>query len=312
MLTVIFSSYNGSATLPAMLQSLMQLRPVRDGVRFIAVDNASTDETSEILQSFQGKLPLTVLAEPRRGKNRALNRAIEHAVADLPRGKLIVFTDDDVVVESDWLQRLDEASRALPDHHMFGGAILPTFRAPPPKWLSGEIVDLGMMYAITSRETGSVGGSFLWGPNMAVRGELLSAGHRFEESVGPDGTSSYAMGSDTEFTVRLERAGFRAWFVGDAVVRHIIRPEQVTEEWLIQRGFRHGRGICRCSPPFELNGRRVFGLPAALALRLVVYGGTAVLARHLPASRLRFRLLYRERWLRGVAHHVLTSQALGR
>lgn len=40
----------------------------------MAVDNGSTDGSGDLLRSAAGRLPLTVLTEPAKGKNRALNR----------------------------------------------------------------------------------------------------------------------------------------------------------------------------------------------------------------------------------------------
>ena len=82
---------------------------------------------------------------------------------------------------------------------------------------------------------------FAFSPNMAIRREIFQAGYRFEESIGPR-PGSYAMGSETELTRRLNAAGIRAWHVTDAVVEHMIRGFQMTEEWVLARAIRYGRG----------------------------------------------------------------------
>src|SRR5690606_12581375 len=76
MLTVLLSSHNGGDDLKRMLDGLMGCRAPRGGWRLVAVDNASTDGTGEILRSYADRLPLTILYEPQPGKNRALNRAL--------------------------------------------------------------------------------------------------------------------------------------------------------------------------------------------------------------------------------------------
>jgi glycosyltransferase involved in cell wall biosynthesis len=58
------------------------------------VDNGSPD----LLRTHADRLLLTVVSQPQRSKNRALNLGLRHA-----RGELIVLTDDDFIVEPGWL-----------------------------------------------------------------------------------------------------------------------------------------------------------------------------------------------------------------
>ena len=56
------ATYNGERFLPEMLRSLCQVtRPLN---RIIAIDDASSDATVSILESFQEKLPLQIIASP--------------------------------------------------------------------------------------------------------------------------------------------------------------------------------------------------------------------------------------------------------
>jgi glycosyltransferase involved in cell wall biosynthesis len=120
VITVIFSSHNGAETLPAMMESFCALRTDGLPYRIVAVDNASTDATARILQSYRRRLPLACLTEPRRGKNIALNRA----VAEI-EGDIVVATDDDVLPRPDWLLTFKAAFDAHPEVDVLGGRIEP-------------------------------------------------------------------------------------------------------------------------------------------------------------------------------------------
>ena len=76
MLTVVIATHNGAHTLPLVLDAYTRLDTVEGGWKLVIVDNASTDETEEIIKAYASKLPITYLFEPRRGKNAALNSAI--------------------------------------------------------------------------------------------------------------------------------------------------------------------------------------------------------------------------------------------
>src|SRR6185369_11540023 len=158
------------------------------------------------------RLPLTCMTERGRGKNRALNAALPFFA-----GELIVLTDDDVVPNRDWLVQLQRAANAHPEYSVFGGRILPLWLQEPAPWLL-DLIPQGMTYALTPEDqmSGPIAGRNVWGPNMAVRAAVFAPGVRFDEAIGPaEGT--YIMGSETEFTTRLERMGHRCWHVRDAV-----------------------------------------------------------------------------------------------
>ena len=86
----------------------------------------------------------------------------------------------------------------------------------------------------------------VWGPNMAIRAEPFEKGFRFDEDRGPDGSETYAMGGETELTLRLAIAEqLRCWHCADARVRHIVTPAMMTRSWVLRRSFRYGRCLFR-------------------------------------------------------------------
>src|SRR5262249_32411497 len=91
----------------------------------------------------------------------------------------------------------------------------------------------------------------VFGPNFAVRTSVFHAGTRFDPNIGPSG-SSYPMGSETEFLIRLGRQDHKAWHAQSAIVEHFIRKEQLTQDWVFQRAIRWGRGRYRMSQDVKL------------------------------------------------------------
>jgi len=255
-LTVLFSTFNGEATLPRMLEALGAAEVPRGGWKIVAVDNGSTDRSLGILKSAQRRLPLTVVSEPRRGKSRGLNAGLP-----LVEGDLVVLTDDDVVPEPDWLTRFRRIADDRTEYDVFGGAIYPVWPGEPPAWI--RCAPKGH-FAWTDFADGPAKPTQIWGPNMAVRSRLL-AGRRFREGIGPDGAARYATGMETEFVLRLSRAGCRCWHSRDVVVGHIIEPRQLTFEWLMQRTLNHGLGTMRLfADHYSQPARPLLGAPRRL------------------------------------------------
>ncbi len=226
------------------------------GVSFevVVADNGSSDGTSALLRRLSVERDLVYETVPEPGKNRALNAVLRHAHAPL-----VVFTDDDVLPQPHWLSELARAADRWPQADIFGGRTGLAWPPGTPDWLV-ESPEPALNFA--RFDHGDEERMIEWppfGPNWAVRSSVLET-HRFEPGVGPDGTGGYAMGSETEFMLRLMDRGHRVAYVPTAEVRHIVRPEQLRREALIARSHRHGRGWARVFEPSP-DVPYLFGVP---------------------------------------------------
>jgi glycosyltransferase involved in cell wall biosynthesis len=287
MLTVVFATRNRAALLDRVLAAFARLHDPPGGWKLVVVDNGSTDGTPALLRAWSDRLPLTWLAEPAPGKNRALNAALPQL-----EGDLVVWTDDDVIPAPDWLIRLRAAADAHPEATMFGGTVELDWPGPTPAWLTADAVDLSVLYARNLRPAGPCDHTAIYGPSMAVRRHVFDAGLRFSEAVGPDASRNfYPMGGETELLRRLDAAGHRSWFEAEARVRHIVRPDQLEERWILDRAYRYGLG----------EGSRHLGRLGVVGLALRALGAQAAALAVRPARRSprRLRVLFRARSLAG-------------
>src|SRR5438477_8864136 len=101
--SVIVSTRNRAELLRGCLESLLAERPAI-GWEVIVVDNASTDETAATVErchELADGIRLEYLVEERLGLSHARNRGVAEA-----RGEYLLFTDDDVLVQSGWVNAL--------------------------------------------------------------------------------------------------------------------------------------------------------------------------------------------------------------
>jgi hypothetical protein len=153
------------------------------------------------------------------------------------------------------------AADSHPSYSIFGGPVLPRWEIPPDRWIL-EWVPLGPTFAVLypARE-GPISPRLVFGPNMAIRAAAFEKGYRFNENLGPKGPH-YAMGEETELNLRLAQAGFKAWHCKSAIVHHMIRASQMTQDWVLNKAIPYGRAQyrrerreCPNAPTFAFKAR---------------------------------------------------------
>ena len=275
MLTVLMATYNAARTLGLCLDAYCRMEQPASGWKIVIADNGSTDSTLAVVESYASRLPIKVCHEPARGKNAALNRGLDHISGDL-----VVFTDDDAIPHPAWLISLREAADSHPDYALFGGKILPRWERAPEAWIL-DWVPLDVTYAVTpaALREGKVDADCLFGPNLAVRASVFTGGHRFDASIGPRANRSYAMGSETEFCLRMQRAGLLSWHVESAVVEHIVRDFQTEPGWIFRRARNFGRGAYRLRDAKRYTGSfTLCGVPHGLIEYAAMQAAKSLLA----------------------------------
>ncbi|MFO7528770.1 MAG: glycosyltransferase [Marinobacter sp.] len=266
-ISVVLATYNRDEILAKTLLNFQSLKTDGLAWQVFVVDNACRPETLKLVSGFSESLPVRYLEEVTAGKNNALLRAMPEV-----EGQLVVFTDDDVIADPDWLLNLWSGAKRLPQFDLFGGRILPLF---PEGMEPEEGIDLEngftrSAYVIADWDLpeGEIRPGRIWGPNMAVRKRVFDAGYSFDPSIGPSQSASYTMGSETEFLLRVSEAGFRGAYIPTALVHHQIRPNQLSIDWLRGRAYRQGKGKAALYGEFD-GYKHWFGVPRFLFRKLV-------------------------------------------
>lgn len=237
-ISVLFATHNGQSVLTETLEGYCNVDSGNIRWEMIIVNNASTDNTSEILASFSKRIPLKIIDCPTPGKNIALNSAIQSI-----EGDYVIVTDDDAIPHKSFLSSWLATFETQKDYSLFGATIEPFFLTPAPEWMTSSRFHYEEIYAARNLEDGPIAAANIFGPNMAVRRSVFDSGMQFNEQIGPSSDNKdYPMGSETEFCTRVERAGHKAWFSSSPSVQHIVRPNQITNSYWIKRAYKHGLG----------------------------------------------------------------------
>lgn len=250
--SVVVCTYNRAESLKDTLAALTRLEasPARTW-EVVVVDNNSRDHTKQVVEAAQQDWPrLRYVFESAQGLSHARNRGIAEAA-----GEVILFTDDDVLPEPDWL----ETTLAGLEKHgadACGGYIAPIWETPPPDWLTERFY--GFLAVRTDRMddyilTGSDQTPF--GANMAFHKKVFEQLGLFDTSRGRKG-KVLASGEDSEMFERILVAGFKVAFIGNSRVHHKVESFRLTKRYFrrwrmqtsrnlaISRGVPGARRLC--------------------------------------------------------------------
>ncbi|WP_428662838.1 glycosyltransferase family 2 protein [Reyranella sp.] len=286
--SVIVCTRNRAVSLREMLTSLTAMGiPDDTQWEIVVVDNGSTDHTASVVGEFEGKLPVRRVVEATPGLSNARNCGIRAA-----RGRYLLWTDDDVSVDPNWLSAYLAAFKRWPDAAVFGGKIIPLIQAPTPTWfVHGRQLLSGML---AERDFGdaplplSVPDNRLpYGANYAVR---TREQHRFPYDPAFGVAPGRARLGEEQLVIEaMLNSGATGYWVPDSRVRHRIPPSRQTTAYI--RKYYQAEGATVAQIEGDRGAPFLFGAPRWLWLKC-------------PTSWLRFA------WLRIAAHAPQWIEAL--
>lgn len=206
----------------------------------LLIDNNSPDATRQVAERYTQSLALRHVFEPVQGLSAARNRALKEF-----KGDLLVFTDDDVVLDPAWLSAYAAAERSFADAAYFGGRVLPLWDKGKPRWLVDPSLALisGLLVHYDQGEENrwyNENDPLPFGASFALRRMLIERLDPFRLDLGVKGGSA-GRGEEAEFLARAQRSGARGAYVGSAVCFHAQDPERFRLNRLYGFGVEKGR-----------------------------------------------------------------------
>lgn len=243
-LTILLCTYNRAKLLKALLDDLIKqvTNQKRDDIEILLIDNNSNDETKNTVQSIKKTCNFIIYEfEGNQGLAKARNKGL-----DIACGEIIVFIDDDITLENNWLKEIISSLEKYP-YKAFGGKVIPLWEKEKPNYINlngmfsisqkvfpaHDNGTIESIYPINKEETNPIGA------NMWLYKELFAKYGKFREDLGRVGYGGIPC-EDTEFCSRLLKNKETILYYPKAIVYHPVSAYRMTKEFIRSWHYRNG------------------------------------------------------------------------
>ena len=232
-ISIIIPTHNRANQLREVIGSLLSLQKEAE-FEIVIVDNNSTDNTKEVVGSYSSNV--RYVFEKRTSFTRARNTGAENAT-----GEILLYLDDDVLVNPGSLKKIVEIFSSYPDCGVIAGKILPKFTENPPQWTleCQKIFDGWSLYnpdQFSKLKEDFQEVVYAAGPMMAVKRSVYERVGGFppdtigvETNKGPKSFNKLYIGpGDYGLCYLVRKAGLKVYYSSAISVYHVIPPIRFT------------------------------------------------------------------------------------
>lgn len=231
--SIVVCCYNSAAVIVPTLKALSaQSVPPGIGYEVILVDNNCTDETVRLAERTwkNPAVPMSIIKEPQPGLIHARKTGVFKARYDI-----LLFIDDDNLMELDWIERLLDVYSRRPEVGGIGVCIEPLFEGEKPGWFDS----FSAMYACTPPYENPDVSAFkqtLFGAGLSFRVQALRSVFDLPLPFFLVGRTQDALsrGDDSEICLRAGLMGWKLWYESTLKLKHYIRKHRANWGYVLQ------------------------------------------------------------------------------
>lgn len=116
LVSIVTPSYNQGQFIGNTIESV--LRQSYPNIEYVVVDGASSDNTSEVLERYRGRIN-RIISEPDNGQSDAINKGFR-----LARGELVGWVNSDDILYPNCVEEIIRLYEGHPDGVIFYGAVV--------------------------------------------------------------------------------------------------------------------------------------------------------------------------------------------
>ncbi|MCW4048001.1 MAG: glycosyltransferase [Candidatus Bathyarchaeota archaeon] len=230
--SIVICTYNRKRLLKKCLDSLFALKYPKTCYEIVIVDGGSTDGTHRLLQQFP---EIRLIVEKRFGLAYARNKG-----AELSKGSIVAYTDDDCVVDQYWLNCLLSGFQYSSSIVGVGGPVLPVNSNLIPNKI---FVKPALGLFDEGKEPKLVRGIIT--SNAAFKREIFNA-TRFDEALGTTRRGKLILcGEDVDFCETLIKSNYKLLYVPDAKVYHQLSKNRLRVAYIVKHAIHNGISVAK-------------------------------------------------------------------
>ena len=277
MISIIIPTLNRANLLELAIKSFCLQNFSLDKFEILVVDNRSVDNTKEITQtainSFHSNR-IRYIYESELGLLSGRHRGALEA-----KGDILVFVDDDIEADPNWLSAIYESFQN-PLVQLVGGRNLPKYESTPPEWLEYFWVEhpfgqyLGELSLLDfGEQVREIDANYVWGLNFSIRRKALFELGGFHPDCIPKHLQHFQGNGETGLTIKANQLRYKAIYQPKALVFHQVPNNRMTYEYFEKRYFY--QGVCNSYTKI----RRLGYLPISNKLSDIKYRIKSLLKR---------------------------------
>ena len=230
--SVIVCCYNSSTRIKKTLHALANQRFHSPFLwEIILVDNASTDNTTEISRSIwkglNTEIELRIVFESQAGLGNARRKGISEASY-----QFVLFCDDDNWLDQHYVQGVFDILNNDPAIAACGGIGIPVFETQKPYWFD----DYAEAFALGSQEANNENGKILnlYGAGLAINTRILDELEMTKFTPLMQGRVGNKLSSaeDTELTYAFVLMGYKLYYSQELKFHHYLPKERLSITYL--------------------------------------------------------------------------------
>lgn len=240
MLTVIICTYNREKYIRPLLESMARNTLVKSEYEILMVDNNCADNTRGVCTKFAEDYPdvnFRYTVEKEQGLSAARNCGISEA-----KGDLIVYVDDDAVVDENYLEDYVQWFESHPDTMALGGPIIPMYEVGgEPRWMSYYTRALLTGWLDYGKDIKKFpAGRYPGGGNAAYRKCVFEKVGMFNTALGRKGGNLMAS-EEKDIFDKMSKLGMEILYLPTPVLHHSIPPEKLGKDYFERLTLQIGR-----------------------------------------------------------------------
>lgn len=257
---ILIAFHHSSQTIENTVNNILQVNVREDfEVTLVLVENGKKQKYESKFDNKLGLGPVNLeyLYNSEKGKSKALNFAIKKFDDD----DFIIFTDDDITVNNNWVSMYVDTIREHPMNSFFGGGMQCNYEEEP----SSDIKHLLPKSALGVADDfySGIKSKLFLGCNWGCYSSYIKDAGYFNEELGP-GTNK--TGQESDMQLRLRYMDLKQIYIPENLVIHYVPSNRSDWDFIVNRLNR----IIQENKVLKPNRRKRLKIEIAHCIKLIL------------------------------------------